>query len=86
MWLDESLGGLWAPSFPAGFLVLGKVKSARKCFWSRKADEQPEMLALPGDNLEPQKAQGICCPHWPSIIYKGKLGLQPLRGKQFSGP
>lgn len=36
------------------------------------------MLALPEDNPEPQKAQGICCPQWPSIIYKGKLGLQPL--------
>lgn len=62
-----------------------EVKSARKCFWSRKAGEQPEMLALLRDSPEPQKAWGICCAHWPSVIFKGKVGLQPLRVKQFSG-
>lgn len=61
-YVDESLGVPRLHHFQLAFLYWGRSKVQENAFWNRKAAEQPEMLGPPGDSLEPQRAQGICCP------------------------
>lgn len=85
MWLDESLGVSGLHHLQPASLYRGRSKVQKDAFEAGRLLNSQRCWACLGTTWRHRKPRAYAIPQWPSIIYKGKLGLQPLRGKQFCG-